>query len=128
MSDYLMRQFAGCSSGSLTYSVVFPDGERIYFYRNPFKPLTQKRSREIVGEFGGNIRDFLIKVIEKKLSEGDYGEGRQVVTVFEKFESAFDRNNTTVSIYKLVFKYTAKGWEHVDAEYEYKWKKTECSP
>lgn len=128
MSDYLMRQSAETKCNLLAYTVVFPGGERIYFTRNPFKPLTQKRSREIVGEFGGNIRDYLINVIEKKLGERDYGDGRQVVTVFEKFESAFDRDNTTASIYKLVFKYTAKGWEHVDTEYEYKWKKTGCSP
>lgn len=43
----------------LAYTAVFPDGERIYFARNPFKPLTQKRSREIVKEFGGNVRIIL---------------------------------------------------------------------
>lgn len=101
----------------LAYTAVFPDGERIYFARNPFKPLTQKRSREIVKEFGGNVRDYLINVIGKKLNKGDYGTGRLTVSVFERFGSAFDWNNTMLTEYQLVYEYTEEGWKHVDTWY-----------
>jgi hypothetical protein len=97
----------------LTYTAVFPDGEHIYFARNPFKSLTQKRSREIVKEFGGNVRDYLINMIGKKLNKGDYRKGRQIVTVFEKFNSAFDCDDSVTAIYELVYEYTEEGWKYI---------------
>ena len=129
MSDFTGRSdltecsdFTGCSRYyPLTYTAVFPDGERIYFARNPFKPLTQAKSLEMRKEHGGNIRDYLISVIGKKLGEiiGEESyEGRLLtVSVFERFGSAFDWNNTMLTEYQLVYEYTEEGWKHTDTQY-----------